>query len=323
MYDTDVGVGYGAKLFLLNHLKRGESLDTVVFNSTKGQRWARVQFSAPDFERRQGEAHPLSLDIYADYDARIRASFFGVGSDAEKVDQETYRREALDLRATIGRGISPPLVGQVGVRYRSVGHSEFEEDGSLRSLPPVLNSGRAAWVSVYAIARHDTRNSFVNPTEGVVLTGEAELAPGALANAPGLMRVAGWSRLYLPVLGGRLTLAGRAGMEGVAGDDLPVQALLPVGGGGTVRGLSQDRYLDRLRALVNVEARFPLYRRLGGIVGVDAGSVWASVEDASLRGWHTSPAVGLRYYLDTFVARLDVGLGRETTGVYFNFGQVF
>ena len=74
---------------------------------------------------------------------------------------------------------------------------------------------------------------------------------------------------------------------------------------------------------MNVEARFPLYRRLGGIVGVDAGSVWASVEDASLRGWHTSPAVGLRYYLDTFVARLDVGLGRETTGVYFNFGQVF
>jgi len=27
--------------------------------------------------------------------------------------------------------------------------------------------------------------------------------------------------------------------------------------------------------------------------------------------------------MDTFVVRLDVGFGKETTGVYFNFGQIF
>ena len=103
----------------------------------------------------------------------------------------------------------------------------------------------------------------------------------------------------------------------------PAKAEVRFRDAGTVRGLPQDRYLDRARALMNVEARLPIYRRLGAIAALDAGSVWPSLADASLRGWQTSPAVGLRYYLDTFVVRLDVGLGKETTGVYFNFGQVF
>jgi hypothetical protein len=32
---------------------------------------------------------------------------------------------------------------------------------------------------------------------------------------------------------------------------------------------------------------------------------------------------GLRFYMNTFVVRCDVGFGKETTGLYFNFGQVF
>ncbi|HAB53357.1 MAG TPA: hypothetical protein DCE80_14495, partial [Ignavibacteriales bacterium] len=33
-YDTDVGLGYGAKAFFLNHLGLNESFDLVLFNST-------------------------------------------------------------------------------------------------------------------------------------------------------------------------------------------------------------------------------------------------------------------------------------------------
>ncbi len=323
MYDTDVGVGYGAKLFLLNHLQRAESIDAIAFNSTKGQRWFRVLFSAPDFERRQRSAYPLSLDLFVDYDARIRASFFGVGRDARNADREKYRREAVDLRATVGRGLSPSLVGEAGVRYRSVRHADFEEGSRLRALPPDLNGATASWSSLMISLRRDTRDSFVNPTRGLVLQGDAELALGLRSSTPRYARYAAWMRAYAPVLRTRAVLALRLGAESVVGDDLPVQALLSLGGAGTVRGLPQDRYLDRARALMNVEARLPIYRRLGAIAALDAGSVWPSLADASLRGWQTSPAVGLRYYLDTFVVRLDVGLGKETTGVYFNFGQVF
>ncbi|MBT3266111.1 BamA/TamA family outer membrane protein [Candidatus Poribacteria bacterium] len=323
MYDTDVGVGYGAKLFLLNHLRRDESLDAIAFNSTKGQRWVRLLFSAPDFERRQGSAYRVSLDLFVDYDARIKASFFGVGPHAKHAERETYGREAVDLRATVARGFSPSVVGEAGVRYRSVRYDDFEDGSRLRVLSPGLDGATASWSSLLVSLRRDTRDSFVNPTRGLVLQGDAELALGLRSDSPYYARYAAWVRAYTRVPHTRVVLGFRLGAESVVGDDLPVQALLALGGAGTVRGLSQDRYLDRARALMNVEARIAIYGRLGAIAALDSGRVWSSVGDASLRGWETTPAVGLRYHLDTYVVRLDVGLGDETTGIYFNFGQVF
>jgi hypothetical protein len=37
----------------------------------------------------------------------------------------------------------------------------------------------------------------------------------------------------------------------------------------------------------------------------------------------SDPVFGLRLYMDTFVVRLDAGLGKETTGFFLNFGQLF
>ncbi|MBI2430208.1 MAG: hypothetical protein HYV29_15680, partial [Ignavibacteriales bacterium] len=59
-YDTDVGFGYGTKLFLLDQLDERESFDLVAFNSTKGERWYRFVFSLPDFEMRQGTEYALA-----------------------------------------------------------------------------------------------------------------------------------------------------------------------------------------------------------------------------------------------------------------------
>jgi hemolysin activation/secretion protein len=102
-----------------------------------------------------------------------------------------------------------------------------------------------------------------------------------------------------------------------------VQVLLPVGGNQTLRGAPQDRFLGRSTAVVNAEIRFPLWRRLGGVAGLDAGRVADSARNLSLRHWPASPVLGLRFRMDTFIIRLDLGFGRETTGFYLNFGQLF
>jgi hemolysin activation/secretion protein len=117
--------------------------------------------------------------------------------------------------------------------------------------------------------------------------------------------------------------AARAGVQSLDGDDLPVQLLLPVGGGTTIRGNPQDRFIDKLSAVVNAELRFPIYHRLGGVIGYDAGKVWENAGQIDLPRWSVGPAAGLRYYFDTFIIRLDAGFGRETTGFYLNFGQLF
>jgi hypothetical protein len=42
-----------------------------------------------------------------------------------------------------------------------------------------------------------------------------------------------------------------------------------------------------------------------------------------LQGRTVNPHIRLRYLMETVVVRVDVGFGAETTGLYFNFGQLF
>lgn len=322
-YDTDVGFGYGAKAFALNTLGGTESFDLTLYNSTKGERWYRFVFSLPDFELRQQKEYPLALDLLIDYDKYINNNFFGIGNGSRYEDEERYSKEPLELALTASRGFTQSVVAQLGLRYRTVNHSNFDSNSVMRNLPPALNAARVSYASIYASFRYDTRDSYINPSEGAVLQLEANIAPSLAMNDVAFSKLScAWqyySRLFYP----KTIFAFRVGLTTLIGADLPVQTLLPIGGNWTLRGSPQDRYLDKASALINAEVRFPIYWRFGGIIGFDAGKVWQSLPKFDLARWANNPVLGLRFFMDTFVIRFDVGLGKETTGMYFNFGQLF
>jgi endonuclease/exonuclease/phosphatase family metal-dependent hydrolase len=322
-YDTDVGFGYGAKVFLPNQLRLNESFDIVLFNSTKSERWYRVVFSLPDFELRQGKVYPLAVDLVVDYDKWSKNSFFGIGNSSSFDDREFYTREPLEISLTLSRGFSPHVVGQVGARYKTIRNFNFSDDSRLAKLPPELNASRASFASAFLNVRYDTRNSFINPSRGVVLQGEAEFAPRSTLSDVAFTRLAAWLQYYSILFYPKTILALRLGMQGVMGENLPVQTLLSIGGNNTLRGSPQDRYLDKVSAVLNAELRFPIFWRFGGVLALDAGKVWNSLTSVDLNRWSVNPTVGLRFYMETFVIRLDIGFGKETTGFYFNFGQIF
>jgi outer membrane protein assembly factor BamA len=323
MYDTDVGFGYGAKAFFLNYLGRDESFDLTLFQSTKGERWYRFVFSLPDFERRQGTAYPLALDLVVDYDKYIKNNFFGVGNMSSYSDKEDYTREPIDISIALSRGFTRSLVGQLGGRYKTIRNYSFSEDSRLRNLPPALNASRVSYASVFFSLRYDTRDSYINPSHGSVLQGEAEAVPHSGIENVTFTRLSGWAQHYTELPIPKTVLALRFGMQGLMGDNLPVQVLLPLGGSTTLRGSPQDRYLDKVSAVANAEVRFPIIWRFGGVAGFDFGKVWGELKDFDLHRWAVNPVAGLRFYMNTFVVRCDVGFGKETTGLYFNFGQVF
>jgi hypothetical protein len=53
--------------------------------------------------------------------------------------------------------------------------------------------------------------------------------------------------------------------------------------------------------------------------------MWSSLKKADLHfsSWATNPMMGLRFYMDTFVVRVDMGFGKDTTGFFFNFEHIF
>jgi outer membrane protein assembly factor BamA len=322
-YDTDAGFGYGVKLFFLSQFHHDESIDVVLFNSSNGERWYKIVFSIPDLEFREGTAYPLALDLTVDYDKWISYNFFGVGNSSSYNQRESYTREPLLISLVLSRGFSEQFVGQIGTKYAVIRNFNFDLNSTLARLSPDLNAGSVRFLSLQANCRYDSRNSFLNPSRGLVLQTEMEYAPRWRVNNVDFRRYGFSVQWYTPIVFATTVFAARAGVQSLDGDDLPVQLLLPVGGGTTIRGNPQDRFIDKLSAVVNAELRFPLYHRLGGVIGYDAGKVWENAGQIDLPRWSVSPAAGLRYYFDTFIIRLDAGFGRETTGFYLNFGQLF
>jgi endonuclease/exonuclease/phosphatase family metal-dependent hydrolase len=323
VYDSDTGFGFGAKGFLLNYLGWRESLDVLAFLSTKGERWYRAVFSIPDFELRQGRKFDLSFDLTIDYDKYLRNSFYGLGQLSKAADKETYTKQPLEILGVFSRGFSRELVAQVGIKYRTVRNYGYEPTSLFERSLPSINFERSSALTVCGAVRYDSRDSFVNPSRGQVAEIVGETGGSSLMGDYRISSLTYALQTYHVLFYPKTVFAARVWGQSVTGCALPLHVLSTVGGNRTLRGYSQDRFLDNAAMGVNGEIRFPIYWRIGGLLGMDAARVFPSFADATLSGWAYNPVVGMRLYMDTFVVRADLGFGKETTGFYLNFGQLF
>jgi len=321
-YDSDIGFGYGLKTFLLSQLELKESFDITLFNSTKGERWYRFVFSLPDFEIRQRTVYPVGLDFIMEYDRLKKNSYFGTGSISKFNAREFFTSELIEMKIQMSRGFSPWFVAQAGFKFNSIRNFNFEENSNLHALGG-LNTSTSRYYGMFANIRYDTRNSFINPSKGVVLQVEVLYAPILSINNVSFEKVSLTAQYYYKLFYPTTILAARLQLQGLAGRDIPVQNLISLGGNSTLRGCPLNRFLDKVSALANIELRFPIYWRFGGIAGMDAGNVWHETGIMSFKDWRFSSSIGLRFYMDTFIVRLDMGFSPETTGIYMNFGHIF
>ena len=114
MYDTDIGFGYGGRGKFVDYFKRKETLDLILFNSTKGERWYVFTFSIPDLEIRQGKTYGLSFDLKAEYDKFLSYSFYGIGAGTPEENRTILTHQTTNLAFTFGRGLEPHLVVEGG-----------------------------------------------------------------------------------------------------------------------------------------------------------------------------------------------------------------
>ena len=136
-----------------------------------------------------------------------------------------------------------------------------------------------------------------------------------------------------------LASAGRIGLATSYGGALIPTERFFAGGGNSVRGYAEDS-LGPLGPygtpaggsallILSQEARFPLWWRIAGVGFVDAGNVFASVRDISLRELRLGAGLGLRFDTPVGLLRVDYGLGLEQTPgrsrgrVFVSLGQAF
>ncbi len=342
---TNNGWGLNLELYLLGALHRNESFYLTLFGSTQGDRKYSLDFSLPDYNLRQRRKYELAFDLKTEYTKKGKTAYFGLGGGSSFQDREYYVRREWELTPAVSRSFSSNFIGQIGLRYRYVKMSSFEFGGLLDAY---FTEGASAkkYLGLFENFRYDTRDSFYNPSRGLLL--QEEIEPVADFSTGGVgwearlrgcktrytLNAQSYSVLFYP----QTVLALRLQGQHIAGNgrdsDLQLQSLQSLGGEFTLRGSPADRYMGNVMAVANAELRFPIFGKLGGVVAWDTGRVWSELRQVSLNGWAANPTLGLRLGLpdidllikldlSNFLLRFDVGLGKEKARWYLNFGQAF
>jgi outer membrane protein assembly factor BamA len=327
MYDTDIGFGYGGRVKFVDYLKKKESLDLILFNSTKGERWYVFTFSVADPEIRQGKRYGLAFDLKAEYDKFLNYNFYGFGAGTPEANETVLTHATTSLSFLFSRGFTPHLVAEAAYVVRWLRYTEPREGPLVDELAALTGDGRLFAPYLSFALKYDTSDSQIHPTRGFRFIIQEDLAGSFMGS-----RDASFNRLtvdfrnYLRVFGEKDVFAVRALAQYVGGEAIPVFDHASLGGGNVLtamRGFPQNRFLDRGKFLVNAEYRFPIIWRLGGVVFTDAGTVWHSLRTIDLGETAVDAGLGLRFYMPDFVVRVDVAWSREGMGLYFNFGHVF
>jgi outer membrane protein assembly factor BamA len=320
MYNSDIGFGFGGKGVVKNRFQKDESLDLILFGSSRGEQWYEFTFSIPDFEIRQGRRYPAALDLKLEYDKLLKSSFFGLGNDSRD-NSYGFPREFFKAEAAVSRAFTGRFIGECLVRFAH--YSAYGYDPAWRTLSPyVPGAGETSLCAAGLKVRFDTRDSQIHPRRGVRIEVQAEKTYGVLGSDWGNWKGRLEASAYHPLFHPDHVLAVRLWAQQINGS-APYEELSKVGDSWTARGYKAGRFLDKAMALTSVETRLHLYRKIGGVVFADAGRVWPDLGRFSLSGWHSDWGAGLRLYLKNFVVRLDVGNSTEGSRLFFMFGQVF
>jgi hypothetical protein len=108
--------------------------------------------------------------------------------------------------------------------------------------------------------------------------------------------------------------------------DPPFYKLPALGGSQIMRGYYQGRYRNKNYFAAQLEYRLHLYGRWGMTAFAGMGRVGEKIKDFNFRGMKVSTGAGLRFLFNKekkINVRMDIGFGRNTSGVYFGIEEAF
>ncbi len=331
-YDTDVGFGYGAKLFFFDQLSANESFDLILFNSTKGEKWYKLVFSTPDFESRQGKKYQLALDLaieydrFSDYTCYYYSNLFNGTNQSVITLEDKGKYEKINLGLFLSRALLTDFTIMLALQFKAFSFYNVTPDSRRTEyFHPKEISSDEEFLSSAVTVKWDTRTSYLNPKSGLVMTVEFELAPEFEFNSVSFIRYLLSYQYYKELSENEIVLALRGRAEAIShAYRKSIFSMINIGGNNTVRGIPMDKYRYEAVLLFNNELRFPIWWRFAGVVGVDLATGGSSEYEDNLNpGWLLSGVAGLRFLMDNFIVRADFGISEKSSGFYLNFNHLF
>ena len=196
---------------------------------------------------------------------------------------------------------------------------ELPEDDAppSRDLAPAFISK----VSVSSVT--DTRDDPVSPTRGQFRIMGLDLSPKFLGTRLAFIKGLAQQFFYFPLPGNTVFVLGlRGGIGQTFREDrdalLPLTERFFAGGANTLRGFGLDEASPRnadgnpvggnILMLLNFELRFPITKKLGGVVFSDNGNVYRRIQFIRLLNWRYNAGFGFRYETPIGPVRVDYGI---------------
>lgn len=168
----------------------------------------------------------------------------------------------------------------------------------------------------------DSRDNVYDPTSGKRFMYSVQYA--GLGGDFSFEKISAEMRTYKKV-GHSHVLAFRLA-AGIGFGDIPYSQLYTVGGSDSLRGYEDDQFRGRKYYNATLEYRFPIFKKVQGVVFADVGSAW----DSPSVPWHNNGdkfnlgvGPGLRIQTPIGPIRLDYGFGKDGGKFSFAFGGQF
>jgi translocation and assembly module TamA len=283
----------------------------------------------------------LQADTIDDYDARFDVLFGKPGvfdpytrwdlqASALQEDPEPYNRRGVVIQSLLTHDFTDRLSLSGGLAYDWA----RIDDAFGRDFYTIL--------SIPTVATYDSRDSLLDPTEGVY--SRLKLEPQYSVESDALFLTADSEmRGYLALDEDRrfvLAARGLAGtIYGADIEDIPAHRRFYAGGGGSVRGYGYLNIGPRIegygstgglaRVEGSLEARIKVTETIGVVPFADAGFVTETSGFSGENRFQVGVGLGLRYYSPVGPLRLDVAVPLDPQkhdpdfAVYFGIGQAF
>lgn len=329
--ETGVAVSGMAMYFSRKELDTGHAGTDIVSVSglytQESQYMAAVSASAFPGGGRWRISNQLSVQEFP-------TDYYGIGNTTLEAAEESYTPEQRANELTLQRWLGGRWY--LGLRWdaRRIHILEAEEGGAVEAYYQErglkLQEERLHGVGV--VLTRDSRNAPFFPTMGSQTTLRAMTYPERFGSQATFQRYGADHRRYLR-LGQRGALALQVqGQRATTDAPLPLQPKL--GGGATMRGFYQGRYVDELYLSTQIEARLHLRGRWQGVIFAAAGDVFPGMSEVTGEHLKYGAGAGIRYALQQrhrLNLRLDAARGyargeaeeTDTVAVYFNFTEAF
>ncbi|MDY0298038.1 MAG: BamA/TamA family outer membrane protein [Acidobacteriota bacterium] len=275
----------------------------------------------------------LETDLYLNnLGARIRAKvsylnypdkFFGIGARTQTRDEEVFTSRSLGFCLSLEKLVWSSLSLGVRAQYDTWDVVETLAGGLLENGDYIGATGGIV-AGIGLTATWDSRGRVYSPMSGALVTAQADFYTRSLGADYNFFRFILDARKYFsPIRGHVVAMQSRVELQS---GEVPFNYLARFGGMYSMRGYYSGRFRDHNLLMAQVEYRMPLFKRVGLVGFAAAGTVAPTLGQLDLFRPLYSGGAGLRFVFDKkehIVLRMDVGFGKDSSGIYFSIYEAF